>query len=124
MKPSDGGMMQKIQGNPLAVVAAATAGGMLVGRLMRNRGNRNNEGYLRAGFGNQYGYQGYRSPQPYQQPSFYPYQANPGGYQGYQGYNAPGGYQGAPQYRADQEFRPEEGFQGRHENFPGGSNWD
>jgi len=116
--------MQKIQDNPLAVVAAATAGGMLVGRLMRNRSQRHGDGYLRGSFGNQYSYQGYRNPQPYRQQSFYPYQANPGGYQGYQGYNPQGGYQGAPQYRADQEFRPEQGFQGRHENFPGGSNWD
>jgi hypothetical protein len=123
-RQSDGGIMQKIQDNPLALVAAATAGGMIVGRMMRNRGNRNNEGYLRAGFGSQYDYRGYRTPEPYRQQSFYPYQANPGGYQGYQGYNPQGGYQGAPQYRADQDFRPEQGFQGRHENFPGGSNWD
>jgi hypothetical protein len=123
-RQSDGGIMQKIQDNPLALVAAATAGGMLVGRMMRNRGNRSNEGYLRAGFGDQYSYQGYRNPQPYRQQSFYPYQANPGGYQGYQGYNPQGGYQGVPQYRADQDFRPDQGFQGRHENFPGGSNWD
>jgi len=121
---SDGGIMQKIQENPLAIVAAATAGGMLVGRMMRNRSQRDNQGYLRANFGNQYDYQGYRSPQPYRQQSFYPYQANPGGYQGYQGYNPQGSYQGAPQYRADQDFRPDQGFQGRHENFPGGSNWD
>jgi hypothetical protein len=121
---SHGGIMQKIQENPLAVVAAATAGGMLIGRMMRNRGQRNEPGYLRAGFGNEYGYQGYRTPQPYRQPSFTPYQAGPG-YQGYPGnYQAPGGYQGAPQYRADQEFRPEQGFQGSHENFPGDSNWD
>ena len=119
-RQSDGGIMQKVQANPLAVVAAATAGGMLVGRMMRNRGHRNNQGYLRATVGNEYGRQGYRSPQPYRQPSFQPYQTNPG----YQGYQAPGAYQGAPQYRADQEFRPEREFQGRHENFPGGSNWD
>ena len=121
---ADGGIMQKIQDNPLAVVAAATAGGMLVGRMMSKRSHRNDERYRRASFGNEYRYQSYQSPQAYRQPSFQPYQAAPGSYQGYQGYNAPGGYQGAPQYRADQEFRPEQGFQGRHENFPGGSNWD
>jgi hypothetical protein len=119
-RQSDSGIMQKIHDNPLAVVAAATAGGMLVGRMMRNRGHRHDQGYLRASFGNEYGYQGYRSPQPYQQQSYQPYQTNPG----YQGYQTPGGYRAAPQYRADQEFRPEQGFQGRHENFPGGSNWD
>jgi hypothetical protein len=123
-KQSDGGIMRKIQDNPLAVVAAATAGGMIVGRLMRNRSHQDDRGYLRGSFGDQYGYQGYRSPEPYRQQSFYPYQSNPGGYQGYQGYNPQGGYQGAPQYRADRDFRPEQGFQGRHENFPGGSNWD
>jgi hypothetical protein len=121
---ADGGIMQKIQENPLAVVAAATAGGMLVGRMMRKRSHRDDEGYRRASFGNEYRYQGYRAPQPYGRPSFQSYQASPGSYQGYPGYNAPGGYQGAPQYRADQDFRPEQGFQGRHDNFPGGSNWD
>ncbi len=115
---SDSGIMKKIQDNPLAVVAAATAGGLLAGRIMRNRSHRNDRGYLRAS--SNYGYQGYQQPQSYRQPAFYPYQANPG----YQGYQAPSGYRGIPQYRADQEFRPEQGFQGRHENFPGGSNWD
>lgn len=118
---ADGGIMQKIQDNPLAVVAAATAGGMLVGRLMRNRSHRHDEGYLRNA--SSYGYQGYQAPRSYQQPSYRSYQGS-SGYQGYQGYQMPSGFQGGPQYRADQEFRPEQGFQGRHENFPGGSNWD
>jgi len=128
---SDGGVMQKIQANPLAVVAAATAGGMLVGRMMRNRGKdkQRNEGYLRNASSR--GYQGYQSYTPYQQPSFRPYQGNAGyqGYSGNQGYQQPGyqmpsGFQGAPQYRPEQEFQQGQGFQGSHENFPGGSNWD
>ena len=128
---SGGGIMQKVQENPLAVVAAATAGGMLVGRMMRNRGQRRSEGYLRNASSR--GFQGYQSSPSYQQPSFRPYQPPPyqgnqgySGYQGYQqsGYQMPSEFQGTPQYRADQEFRPEQGFQGRHENFPGGSNWD
>ncbi len=123
-RPSEGGIMQTIHGNPLAVVAAATAGGMLVGRMRRNRGHRNNAGYLRASSGA--GDQRYQEPQPSRQPSFFPYQANPGyrSNQGYQGYQTPGAYQGAPQYRADQPFRPEQGFHGRHEHVPSASTVD
>jgi len=132
---SDSGMMDKIKSNPLAVVAAATAGGMLLGRMMRNRGQHNNEGYLRSAPSG-YGYQGYQPSYSYQQPSFRPYQPA-SGYQGYQGYQGQGfqqgGYQGyqpapgmhgAPQYRAEQEFHPDEQFEGRHENFRSGSHWD
>ncbi|MDQ3549201.1 MAG: hypothetical protein M3439_10340, partial [Chloroflexota bacterium] len=131
---SNGGMMQKVQENPLAIVAAATAGGMLVGRMMRNRSKdkQRNQGYLRNTSSR--GYQGYQSYTPYQQPSFRPYQGNTG-YQGYQGqpgnqgyqqsgYQMPSGFQGAPQYRSEQDFQQGQGFQGSHENFPGGSNWD
>ena len=74
------------------------------------------------------GFQGY-------QPQFRPYRA-PGRYQGaqgyqgyqdyqqgYQGYQPSSGFRGTPQYRPEQEFTLEYGFEGRHENFPGGSNW-
>jgi hypothetical protein len=113
---TDGGIMQKIQDNPLVVVAAATAGGMLVGRMMRNRSHRHDEGYLRTL--NDGSYQGFQRPAYYQ-----PYQGS-GGYQPYPGYPVQGSYQGFPEYRAEQNFQPEQTFQGRHENFPGGSNWD
>jgi|GEM_PF-6405109 len=120
-RQSDSGVMDKVKANPLAVVAAATAGGMLLGRMMRNR-NKRDTGYMRAAR-TDYGYRGYQPSYSYQQPSFRPYQ-EPTGYQGYQGQGSPQGYQpapgiyGAPQYRADQEF------EGRHENFRGGSHWD
>jgi hypothetical protein len=129
---SDSGMMHKIQQNPLAVVAAATAGGMLLGRMMRNRNQRDNHGYMRATRMN-HGYQAYQPSYGYQQPSFRQYQPptdyrgyqgqgfQQGGYQGYQ--PAPGVY-GAPQYRAEQEFDPEQQFDSRHENFRSGSHWD
>lgn len=116
VQQSDGGIMQKIQDNPLIVVAAATAGGMLVGRMMRHRSHEHNEGYLRGL--NDRAYQGYQRPAYYQ-----PYRGS-GGYQPYPGYPVQGGYQDAPQYRADQSFQPDQSFQGRQENFPGGSNWD
>lgn len=111
---SDSGITRKIQENPLAVVAAATAGGMLLGRMMRKRDHRRDEGYLRSTAGR--GFQSYRYPE-YPQQSYRPYQGNAGN-------QMPSGFQDGPQYRAEQEFRPERGFQGRHENFPGGSNWD
>jgi hypothetical protein len=111
---SDNVIMQKIQENPLAVVAAATAGGMLIGRLMRNRSQRHDDGYLR-GTPSRY-FQPYQPPR-YQPQSFRPYQVNAG-------YQMQGGRYTVPQYQAEQQFRPEQGFQGRHENFPGGSNWD
>jgi hypothetical protein len=132
---SESGMMDKVKSNPLAVVAAATAGGMLLGRMMRNRDRRHNDGYLRAARSG-YGYQGYQSYQPsygYQQPSFRPYPA-PSDYRGYQGqgfqqggnqgYQPAQGMYGAPQYRAEEDFNPEQNFEGRHENFRSGSHWD
>jgi hypothetical protein len=113
---TDSGIMQKIQDNPLIVVAAATAGGLLVGRMMRNRSHQQDAGYLRTL--DDRNYQGYQRPAYYQ-----PYQGG-GGDRPYPGYPTQGSYQGAPEYRADQNFQPEQAFQGRHENFPGGSNWD
>lgn len=114
---SQGGIMQKINANPFAVVAAATAGGMLVGRMMRGRGKQRDTRMMRGMAGRPY--------QQYREPPFVPYQSPPR-YQGYQpsGYQMPRAFQGGPQYRAEQDYAPERTFEGRHENFPGGSHWD
>jgi hypothetical protein len=104
--------MSRIQANPLAVVAAATAGGMLVGRLMRSRNHYRDAGFLRGASSHQF--QSYQAPMSYQ-----PYRGNPA----YQGYPMPGGFERGPQYRAEQEFQQGSRFRGSHENFTGGSNW-
>jgi hypothetical protein len=105
--------MQKINDNPFLVVAAATAGGMIVGTIMKNR-NLRHAHEMRGMYGRQY-----------RQPSFVPYDdySRNSGY-GQSPYQGPSAFADGPQYRAEQEFRPQQAFQGRHENFPGGSNWD
>jgi hypothetical protein len=109
-------VLDTLTANPLALVAGATVGGMIVGRIMRNRARPQGEGYLRNIPGGEYypsfsgqSFPEYHAPNVWDRPQHQNFQGSrPAAWNreqpawGYQGFQA--GYPQNYQPRNQQDF--------------------